>query len=90
MDDSSPQTDGAPEGRAAFPMPAPTGWQRFIAWVVMIALLGLGVLLLATGLIVGGIIVLAAFAIAGARSLWRRIRGENAAGRENVRVIVRR
>ncbi len=90
MDDFASPTDGAPGGRAAFPIPGPTGWQRFIAWLVMIALLGLGVLLLATGLIVGGVIVLAAFAIAGARSLWRRVRGEDAAGRENVRVIVRR
>lgn len=70
--------------------PGPTLLQRVVAWLIFVVMIGLGVMLLTTALFVGGIVLLAAAAIVGARSLWRRIRRDHPAGRENVRVIVRR
>ncbi len=66
-------------------------WQRLLAWVFFIALVGLGVILLATSLFVGGVVVLVIAAVIAIRSLWRRITGQrDDPDRENVRVIVRR
>lgn len=77
----------------SLPLPEPTLLQRALAWVMLIALIGLGVLLLTTALFVGGIVVLVVAAIVGARMLWRKITGGGGGGsqgRRNVRVIERR
>lgn len=77
----------------SLPLPEPTLLQRAIAWVILIALIGLGAILLATSLVVGGIVVLIVAAIVGARMLWRKITGGGGGGsqgRQNVRVIERR
>jgi uncharacterized membrane protein HdeD (DUF308 family) len=67
----------------------PTWVHRIVVGAIVLIVLGLTAILLVSSLVVGLVVAgVAALAMGGA-ALVRRIKGEDRAGRKNVRIIIR-
>lgn len=75
----------------------PSLWQRILATIVLLILVGLGAVLLVVGLAVGAVLVVVLGVVLGLRALWNRVTSSTTAPpsegldtmRDNVRVIRR-